>query len=65
MSSIKDLFVSIKVKSTGVDKLQELNRVMRTTLSLMKEYNKNIKEKEVSVVLSQNTAGSRLLSWQP
>lgn len=44
MSSIKDLFVSIKVKSTGVDKLQELNRVMRTTLSLMKEYNKNIKD---------------------
>lgn len=48
MSSLKDLFVSIKVKSTGVDKLQQLNRTMRTTLALMKEYNRVVKGSSIT-----------------
>lgn len=48
MSSLKDLFVSIKVKSTGVGQLQQLNRTMRTTLALMKEYNRVVKGSSIT-----------------
>ena len=68
MSSLKDLFISIKVKPTGTEKLKEFNETIKTTLSLMKDFkrvdgintseNKLVQtEKEVTEKTTKNKRG--------
>lgn len=68
MSSLKDLFISIKVKPTGTEKLKEFNETIKTTLSLMKDFkrvdgintseNKLVQtEKEVAEKTTKNKRG--------
>ena len=68
MSSLKDLFISIKVKPTGAEKLKEFNETIKTTLSLMKDFkrmrgidtseNKLVQtEKEVTEKTKKNKKG--------
>lgn len=68
MSSLKDLFISIKVKPTGTEKLKEFNETIKTTLSLMKDFkrmrgidtseNKLVQtEKEVTEKTKKNKKG--------
>ena len=68
MSSLKDLFISIKVKPKGTEKLKEFNETIKTTLSLMKDFkrvngintseNKLVQtEKEVTEKTKKNKKG--------
>ena len=58
MSSLKDLFISIKVKPTGTGKLKEFNETIKTTLSLMKDF------KRVQANTSINNAEKKLVETE-
>ena len=58
MSSLKDLFISIKVKPTGTEKLKEFNETIKTTLSLMKDF------KRVQANTSINNAEKKLVETE-